>query len=87
MRWRLGQPLWRALACLAAIAAGFFAMRWPEATTAITIRVAAFVGFVIGAIGLLDVLGSVDWAHDGSARVQRTARRLAIGRHRRRSPW
>ncbi len=79
VRWRLGQPLWRALACLAAIAAGFFAMRWPEATIAITIRVAAFVGFVIGAIGLLDVLGSVDWAHDGSARVQRTARRLAIG--------
>ena len=79
VRWRLGQSLWRALACLAAIAAGFFAMRWPEATIASTIRVAAFVGFVIGAIGLLDVLGSVDWAHDGSARVQRTARRLAIG--------
>ena len=40
----LGQPLWRALACLAAIAAGFFAMRWPEATTAIAIRVVGFVG-------------------------------------------
>lgn len=79
VRWRLGQPLWRALACVAAIAAGFFAMRWPEATIAITIRVLAFVGFVVGAIGLLDVLGSVDWTHDGSARVQRTARRLAIG--------
>ena len=49
VRWRLGQPLWRALACLAAIAAGFFAMRWPEATAAITIRVVAFVGFVVGA--------------------------------------
>jgi hypothetical protein len=79
VRWRLGQPLWRALACLVAIAAGFFAMRWPEATAAIMIRVVAFVGFVVGAIGLLDVLGSVDWAHDGSAKVQRTARRLAIG--------
>ena len=28
VRWRLGQPLWRAMACLVAIAAGFFAMRW-----------------------------------------------------------
>ena len=54
------------LACLAAIAAGFFAMRWPEATTSIVIRVVAFVAFVAGAIGLLDVLGSVDWVQTAS---------------------
>jgi hypothetical protein len=79
IRWRLGQPLWRAVACLAAIAVGFFAMRWPEATTAIVIRAAAFLGFVAGAIGLLDVLGSVDWTTDRPAHVQRVARRLTIG--------
>ena len=81
-RGRLGgcsSPAWRAVACLAAIAVGFFAMRWPEATTSIVIRIVAFLGFVAGAIGLLDVLGSVDWAHDGAGHVQRTARRLAIG--------
>ena len=76
---RLQQPGWRAAACLAAIAVGFFAMRWPEATTSIVIRIAAFLGFVAGAIGLLDVLGSVDWAHEGPIHLQRTARRLAIG--------
>ena len=57
-------PAWRAVACLAAIAAGFFAMRWPEATTSIVIRIVAFLAFIAGAIGLLDVLGSVDWGHD-----------------------
>jgi hypothetical protein len=76
---RLGEPTWRALACLTAIAVGYFAMRWPEATTAIVFRLTAFVGFVVGAIGLLDVLGSVNWAFDGSERVRRAAGRLAIG--------
>ena len=75
----LAMPAWRAVACLAAIAAGFFAMRWPEATTSIVIRVVAFLAFIAGAIGLLDVLGSVDWGHDGAARFQRSGRRLAIG--------
>jgi len=54
-------------------------MRWPEATTAIVIRTVAFLGFIAGAIGLLDVLGSVDWGQDGAARVQRAGRRLAVG--------
>ena len=76
---RLQQPGWRAAASLAAIAVGFLAMRWPEATTSIAIRTAAFLGFVAGAIGLLDVLGSVDWAREGPIPLQRTARRLAIG--------
>ena len=76
---RLQQPGWRAAASLAAIAVGFLAMRWPEATTSIAIRTAAFLGFVAGAIGLLDVLGSVDWAREGSIPLQRTARRFAIG--------
>ena len=76
---RLQQPGWRAAASLAAIAVGFFAMRWPEATTSIAIRTAAFLGFVAGAIGLLDVLGSVDWAREGTIPLQRTARRFAIG--------
>jgi hypothetical protein len=75
----LAMPAWRAVACLVAIAAGFFAMRWPEATTSIVIRVVAFLAFIAGAIGLLDVLGSVDWGHDGAARFQRSGRRLAIG--------
>ena len=34
----LAMPAWRAAACLAAIAAGYFAMRWPEATASIAIR-------------------------------------------------
>ena len=76
---RLQQPGWRAAASLAAVAVGFFAMRWPEATTSIAIRTAAFLGFVVGAIGLLDVLGSVDWAREGPIPLQRTARRFAIG--------
>ena len=76
---RLQRPGWRAAASLAAIALGFFAMRWPEATTSIAIRTAAFLGFVAGAIGLLDVLGSVNWAHEGLVPFQRTARRFAIG--------
>jgi hypothetical protein len=76
---RLGEPVWRGLACVTAIAVGYFAMRWPEATTAILVRGGAFVAFVAGGIGLLDVLGSVNWAIEGSARVQRTARRLAFG--------
>jgi hypothetical protein len=75
----LATPSWRALACLAAISAGFFAMRWPEATTSIVIRVAAFLAFIVGAIGLLDLLGSVDWGHGSVARFQRSGRRLAIG--------
>ena len=79
IRRRLQQPGWRAAGCLVAIAAGFFAMRWPEATTAIAIRAAAFLGFVAGAIGLLDVLGSVDWGREGPVPFQRAARRLAIG--------
>ena len=77
-RVALGRPAWRAAACVVAIAAGFFAMRWPEATTAIVIRMGAFVAFIAGAIGLLDVLGSVNWAHDGTARFQRTGHRLAL---------
>ena len=76
---RLQRPGWRAAASLAAIAVGFLAMRWPEAMTSIAIRTAAFVGFVAGAIGLLDVLGSVDWAREGSVPFQRSARRFAIG--------
>ena len=79
VRSLLRLPAWRAMACLGAIAAGFFAMRWPEATTAIVIRIVAFLGFIAGAIGLLDVLGSVDWGHDGTARFQRAGRRLAVG--------
>ena len=75
----LQRPGWRAAASLAAIAVGFLAMRWPEATTSIAIRTVAFLGFVAGAIGLLDVLGSVDWVREGSIPVQRTARRFAIG--------
>jgi len=75
----LQRPGWRAAASLAAIAVGFLAMRWPEATTSIAIRTVAFLGFVAGAIGLLDVLGSVDWVRGGSIPVQRTARRFAIG--------
>jgi hypothetical protein len=75
----LTRPAWRALACVAAIAAGFFAMRWPEATTAIVIRMVAFVAFLAGAIGLLDVLGSVNWGQDGAARLQRAGHRLALG--------
>jgi hypothetical protein len=75
----LARPAWRAVACLAAIAAGFFAMLWPEATTSIVIRVVAFVAFIAGAIGLLDLLGSVDWGHGGARHFQRTGRRLAIG--------
>ena len=61
----LQRPGWRAAASLAAIAVGFLAMRWPEATTSIAIRTVAFLGFVAGAIGLLDVLGSVDWVREG----------------------
>ncbi len=76
---RLQQPAWRAAASLAAIAVGFVAMRWPEATTSIAIRIAAFLGFVAGGIGLLDVLGSVNWAQEGVIPFQRTARRFAIG--------
>ena len=79
IRRRLQQRGWRAAASLAAIAVGLLAMRWPEATTSIAIRTAAFLGFVAGAIGLLDVLGSVDWAREGSIPLQRTARRFAIG--------
>jgi hypothetical protein len=76
---RMQQPGWRAAACLGLIAVGFFAMRWPEATTSIAIRAGAFLAFVAGAIGLLDVLGSVDWARESAIPLQRTARRLAIG--------
>lgn len=79
VRSRLAQPLWRALACLAAIGVGYFAMRWPEATTSIAVRIVAFGGFIAGAIGLLDVLGSVNWARDASAQVQRVVRRFALG--------
>ncbi len=79
IRSRLAQPLWRAFACLAAIGVGYFAMRWPEATTSIAVRIVAFVGFIAGAIGLLDVLGSVNWARDASAQVQRVVRRFALG--------
>ena len=39
-RAALARPSWRAVACLVAVAAGYFAMRWPEATTAIVIRIA-----------------------------------------------
>ncbi len=76
----LGQPLWRALACLAAIAAGLLrhALAGGDDRHHDPPRRRSS-GSSLGAIGLLDVLGSVDWAHDGSARVQRTARRLAIG--------
>ncbi len=75
----LQRPGWRAVASLAAIAVGFLAMRWPEAMASISVRTVAFLGFVAGAIGLLDVLGSVDWVREGSVPAQRTARRLAIG--------
>ncbi len=75
----LQQPGWRVAASVAAIAVGFLAMRWPEATASIVIRTAAFLGFVAGAIGLLDVLGSVNWAREGSIPLHRTARRFALG--------
>jgi hypothetical protein len=75
----LAMPAWRAVACLAAIAAGYFAMRWPEASTSIVIRVAAFLAFVAGAIGMLDLLGSVNWGVDGGAQFQRRGRQVAIG--------
>ena len=64
----LARPSWRAVACLVAVAAGYFAMRWPEATTAIVMRILAFTAFLVGAIGLLDVMGSVHWVPGGPAR-------------------
>jgi hypothetical protein len=77
-RRALARPGWRALACVALIAAGFFAMRWPEATAAIIVRGVAFVAFVAGAVGLLDVLGSVNWADDSAPRLQRAGHRLVL---------
>ena len=74
----LAMPAWRAVACLAAIGAGFFAMRWPEASASIAIRVVAFFAFVAGAIGLLDLLGSMDWGLDGAAQFHRRGRQVAI---------
>jgi hypothetical protein len=78
-RRALARPGWRTLACVALIASGVFAMRWPEASAAIVVRVVAFVAFVAGAVGLLDVLGSVNWADDGVVRRHPTAHRFAVG--------
>jgi hypothetical protein len=78
-RRALARPGWRALACVAAIATGYFAMRWPEATAAIIVRVAAFVAFVAGAVGLLEVLGSVNWVEDGQPGSRHAAHRFALG--------
>jgi hypothetical protein len=75
----LSRPGWRALGCAALIAGGYFAMRWPEASTAIVIRTLAVAAFLAGAVGLLDVIGSVNWTEPAPERYPRAVRRTAAG--------
>ena len=75
----LARPGWRVLACVGLIAAGYFAMRWPEASTAIVVRTLAVGAFLAGAVGLLDVIGSVRWTEEAPAPYQRGLRRAVTG--------
>ena len=58
---RLKRPAWRGAGCLGLIGAGVVATVWPTVTAEILVRVLAFVAFVIGAAGLLDLVGSYQW--------------------------
>ena len=58
---------------MALIAAGYFAIRWPEASTAIVVRTLAVAAFLVGAVGLLDVIGSVQWTEEASGAVPAVA--------------
>ena len=75
----LRRPVWRGLGCAALIAAGYFALRWPEASMSIVVRTLAVTAFVAGAIGLLDAVGSVTWTESAPDRYQVGLRRTAAG--------
>ena len=54
-------------------------MRWPEASTAIVVRTLAVGAFLAGAVGLLDVIGSVRWTEEAPVPYQRGLRRAVTG--------
>jgi hypothetical protein len=78
-RVRLKQPTWRAGACFALIAAGLVATVWPTVTAELIVRLLAFVAFVFGAAGLLDLVGSYQWGTIVNPRTRAAARRAAFG--------
>jgi hypothetical protein len=77
-RVRLKEPAWRAAGCTGLIGAGLFAAVWPTVTAEVLIRLLAFAVFVVGAAGLLDLVGSYQWGAIVDPRVRYAARRVAV---------
>ncbi len=74
----LENAVWRGIASLVLIAGAVVVFVWPAASAAVAMRLLAFFAFVTGATGLLDLLGSRQWAAGRSPDVQRAARRVVV---------
>jgi hypothetical protein len=75
----LGRPRGKVILSLLGIAAAAFAMAFPAATAAIAVRIGAFVAFVAGTVGVLDVISERDWSLGSSPRVRQASSRLVAG--------
>src|SRR3954454_10685782 len=68
----------KAESCLLLMALGAFALAWPAAAAAIIVRGAACVALTLGAIGLLDLVGSTQWTFLETSAFRNTGRRVAV---------
>jgi hypothetical protein len=75
----LSRPRGKVALSVLGIAAAAFAMAFPAATAAIAVRIGAFVAFVAGTVGVLDVISERDWSVGSSARVRQASTRLIAG--------
>jgi hypothetical protein len=75
----LGRPRGKVALSLVGIAAAAFAMAFPAATAAIAVRIGAFVAFVAGTVGVLDVISERDWSLGSSPRVRQASTHLVAG--------
>jgi hypothetical protein len=75
----MGRPRGKVILSLLGISAAAFAMAFPAATAAIAVRVGAFVAFVAGTVGVLDVISEREWSLGSSPRVRQASSRLAVG--------